>query len=109
MSYPDTLTREILNYVQLNPGCRLGEILEALPEGTKPRSVNTILGYLKRSRAVQNNGERGTNALWYPLTTPVKPKYLDIARQLEEELPKVHHTLRTEYFAIRLQEIFEEQ
>ena len=110
MNYPNTMTREILNYIKSNPkGSRLGDILEILPEGTKPRSVNTILGYLKRAHAIENNGERGTNALWYPIVEQAKPRYLKIAQELQDELSLVHHSLRTEYFARRLQEIFGEE
>jgi hypothetical protein len=108
VNYPNTMTREILNYIKSNPtGCSLRDILEVLPEDTKPRSVNTILGYLKRAKAIENNGERGLNARWYPVMEEVDPKYYKIARDLQDEILEVHHTFRTEYLARRLQEIFD--
>jgi transcription initiation factor IIE alpha subunit len=101
------MTREIVNYIRSNPtGCSISDILVSLPEGTKPRSVNTILQYLKRMKVVENNGERGTKARWYSTVEKVDPQYMHIAQDLERELAEVHHTLRTEYFARRLQEIF---
>lgn len=106
MIHSNSITQKVVEYIRENPGATRPKILMVLPDGTNPHTVSSILSHLARGGAVENLGRGGRAARWYPITIVVKPKFRKIARQLLEELKKVHHSQREDYLAKRLQEIF---
>jgi hypothetical protein len=106
MIHSDSLTRKVVEFVHDNPGVTRANVLEALPDETKARTVSSIFNYLARTGAIENRGRSGLAARWFPITITVGKMYRDIARTLLAELKTVHHSQREDYLAKRLQEIF---
>lgn len=106
MPYLNTKIRIILEYIQAHPGAARADILTVLPADTKPGSVSCLIQRLHTTGAIENRGRGGKLARWYPVETSDKPEYHTIAEDLLEDLKTVHHAIRAEYLALRLEEIF---
>lgn len=107
MIHSDSLTRKVLDYVRAHPGTTRPNMLNVLPDETKPRSVSTALYQLAKGGVIENRGRAGRSARWYPIDISVKAYYRKIARTLLDELKNIHHSQREDYLAKRLQEIFD--
>lgn len=107
--YTHSITRDVLGYIQDNPGCTRRDILTALPLDVKRASVSSILIHLSHAKAIENRGGSGLAARWFPVAeADVDGSYLVIAGELIDEMAEIHHSRREEYLAKRLQEIFGE-
>jgi predicted transcriptional regulator len=106
MIHSNSLTRQIVDYIRAHPGAKRPDILSALPEGTKPHSVSTLLSNLAKGGVIVNSGRSGRAASWVPIIIEVDFKFRKIARELLVEMKAIHHSQREEHLALRLQEIF---
>jgi hypothetical protein len=106
MSHPNSTTRKLVDYIRSHPGATRAKMLEALADGTNPRTVSSALNILSRGGAIENRGRAGRAARWFSIELTVDGSFRKIARQLLSELKEVHHSQREEYLAKRLQELF---
>lgn len=106
MVHANSITREILEVIKENPGCVLGDIMEALSPYANRRSVSNMMGRLQQNGAIENRGGHSFKARWYAVESKVQTYYLDIASDLLAEMKDIHHTVREEYLAERLEELF---
>lgn len=104
--YRDSITKQVVEFVQQYPGCTRADILTVLPKDTKRSSVSSIITYLRKASVIENHGGKGLAARWHPLITEVDPYFSVVADDLMAELAKVHKTQRNQYLAKRLEEIF---
>lgn len=109
MIHKNSISRKILEYIQAHPdGVTRKEIIENLELTNKPQVISSLLGNLRRNSAIENRGGYAVYARWYPIDTPpIDQFYINLAEDLLDELPEVHHRVRKTYLATRLQEVFE--
>ena len=106
MIHSNSLTRQVGDYIRKNPGSARALVLTALPEGTKPQSISSIMSHLARTGVIENRGGAGRAARWYPVVRTVGAMYRKIARDILSDMKGVHHTQREEWLAQRLQDTF---
>jgi hypothetical protein len=105
-NYEGSITQEVLEYIQKNPGVMRKKIVADLSLYDKPRVVSMILHRLGKLNAIENRGGRTSSAIWYPVDSTTELFYQDVAEELLSELKDIHHANRVEYLAKRLEEIF---
>jgi hypothetical protein len=105
-----TFTHRVLEYVKANPGTGTEAIIEALPE-VKPATLYNILARLQREGAAQNRGgiNRFEPARWYPNDPFISEYAQKLARDIYEGMMQQHGSVREQFLAERLDELFAEQ
>ncbi len=107
MIHKNTKTRQILEYIQDHPeGSTLSEITSVFDNQISSMSASSLLGYLRRKKAIETRGGPGRSARWYPIENITNPIYNIIAIDLLDELKSIHHSQKSDYLAKRLEEIF---
>ena len=105
MKHSDSISRKILAYVKVHPGCSRKDILTALPADTNHESISSVMHRLKLGGAIENRGGAGTKASWYAVEIEVSSEYLDLAEDLLKEIASIDRDLKIAYLAKRLEEL----
>lgn len=109
MIHENSLTANVLNFIEANPGLSTKEIAKLLPGPRK--SVQRAAEYLRHHKVIENRGGgTGHITAWYALAPPkIKAKYRKLAADILAELAETHHTKREDVLARRLQDLLDER
>jgi hypothetical protein len=110
-SYTNSIAESIVDFVKENPGATRNEILTALPEGIKWGTVSNTLSRMARSGVLENRGgstNRWDPARWFFIARPVNDYAREQAREILADLAKLHPSVREQFLAEKLDEMFEE-
>ena len=110
LSYTNSITESIVDFVKDHPGATRDEILTALPEGTKWGTVANTLSRMARGGVLENQGgstNRWTPARWFFIARPVTDYAREQAREILADLKDLHPSVREQFLAEKLDEIFE--
>jgi len=110
-SYTNSIAESIVDFVKKNPGAMRNDIHAALPEGTKWGTVGNTLSRMARGGVLENRGgstNRWNPARWYFIARPVNDYAREQARNILAELADLHPSVREQFLAEKLDEMFEE-
>lgn len=104
----DTLTNRVIEYIRNNPGVKRSQIIQGISYEGPPMTISNTLARLRKEQVLQHRGGPPQHRQWDAIETKTVPMFLEMAKDILEELAEMHPSVRAEHLAQRLEDLLGE-